>query len=170
MRRRQHYTCRHHDLAGGPRALSGIRVSVGTWLLVAPSALLAKFFHEPLDRPVLALTRLLGARHLAQAAVMARHHTHKWILAGAAVDASHAATMAILAGLRPERRALALTDAACATMLAGSGIYAARHAAPRSSLRCATDEPPPSGDPRQQRRFGTCPGKMIQPAGPCAGA
>jgi disulfide bond formation protein DsbB len=60
---------------------------------------------------------------------MARHHTPKWILAGAAVDATHAATMALLAAVRPDRRKLALTNVASATMLAVSGVYEARHAA-----------------------------------------
>ena len=48
------------------------------------------------------------------------------ILAGAAVDASHAASMAILAGIRPDRRKLALTNAAYATLFASSGVYATR--------------------------------------------
>jgi len=110
------------------RVLIGIRVIVGAGLLVAPSAGLAKLLRQPLDRPALVFTRLLGARHLAQAVLMTRRHTRNWILAGAAVDASHAATMAILAGLRPGRRALALTNAACATMFASSGVYAMGHA------------------------------------------
>jgi hypothetical protein len=73
--------------------------------------------------------RILGARHLAQAAILARHHTHKWILASAAVDATHATTMALLATFRPRRRKLALTNVASATMLAAGGVYEARHAA-----------------------------------------
>jgi hypothetical protein len=113
-----------------------IRLIVGAGLLVAPSALQAKLLRQGLDRLALAFTRILGARHLAQAVLMTRRHTRDWILAGAAVDASHAATMAILAGLRPERRAFALTSAACATMFASTGIYATRHASPLSSLRC----------------------------------
>jgi hypothetical protein len=66
---------------------------------------------------------------VGQTAIMARHHTPKWILAGAAVDATHAATMALLAAVRPDRRKLALTNVASATMLAVSGVYEARHAA-----------------------------------------
>jgi hypothetical protein len=105
---------------------AGIRLIVGAGLLAAPSALLAKLLHEPLDPPALAFTRILGARHLAQAVWMTRHHTRDWILAGAAVDASHAASMAILAGIRPDRRKLALTNAAYATLFASSGVYATR--------------------------------------------
>jgi hypothetical protein len=109
--------------------LIGIRVVIGVGLLVAPDALLGDLLHERTDRPARAFARILGARHLAQATIMARHHTHKWILAGAAVDATHATTMALLAAVRPDRRTLALTNVASATMFAASGVCEARHAA-----------------------------------------
>ena len=111
------------------RLLIGIRVVSGAGLLIAPGALLGDLLNERIDRPARVFARILGARHLAQAAIMARHHTPKWILAGAAVDATHAATVALLAAVRPDRRRLALTNVASATMLAVSGVYEARHAA-----------------------------------------
>ena len=82
-----------------PRVLIGIRLIVGAGLLAAPSALLAKLLHEPLDPPALAFTRILGARHLAQAVWMTRHHTRDWILAGAAVDGARIAELLALVGM-----------------------------------------------------------------------
>ncbi len=117
------------NLAYGLRLLVGIRVVIGAGLLIAPDALLGDLLHQRIDRPERVFARILGARHLAQATIIARHHTRKWILAGAAVDATHATTMALLATVKPGRRKLALTNMASATMLAASGVYQARHTA-----------------------------------------
>jgi hypothetical protein len=96
---------------------------------------LGNLFHERIDRPARALARILGTRHLAQAAIMARHHTHKWILAGAAVDATHATTIAVVVAVRPDRWKLTLTNVASPTMLAASGVYEARRAGRSSTVR-----------------------------------
>jgi len=105
--------------------LSGARTLWGAALLIAPGAVLSDLPHQRIDRPARAFARILGARHLIEAAITGRRHTREWILAGATVDATHAATMAVLAWLRPSRRELALTNAATATMLAAAGVYEA---------------------------------------------
>jgi hypothetical protein len=104
----------------------------GTALLVAPEAVLSQLPHQQIDRPARNFARLLGTRHLVQAAITTRYPTPRSILAGAAIDATHAATMAILAAIRPDRRELALTNAAIATALSAAGVAKAKR-----SLRCA---------------------------------
>lgn len=108
--------------------LSGIRVVVGAALLVAPGALLGFLPQERVDRTARTFARILGARHLAQAAIVTRHHSRKWLLASATIDATHATTMAVLARLSPDRRELALTNVAAATTFAAAALYEARHA------------------------------------------
>ena len=48
------------------------------------------------------------------------------MLAGAAVDATHAMTMILLAWLRPDQRKLALTNAAAASILVAAGVHEAQ--------------------------------------------
>src|SRR5579884_567209 len=125
------------------RLLVGIRVVIGAGLLIAPDTLLGDLLHQRIDRPERAFARILGARHLAQATIIARHHTREWILAGAVVDASHATSMALLAAVKPDRRKLALTNVVSATMFAASGVCEARHV--------ATSPSSSSGGPRRAR-------------------
>jgi hypothetical protein len=117
------------ETAPRPRALRlllGVRLLWGTALLVAPEAVLNHLPHQRIDRPVRTFARLLGTRHLVQAAITTRYPTPRSIQTGAAIDATHAATMAMLAAIRPDRRDLALTNAATATALAGAGLANAR--------------------------------------------
>jgi hypothetical protein len=105
------------------RLLIGLHVCLGLPLLIAPGKVVGALPHQRIDRPVRVFARILGARHLAEAAVLARRHTHDWILAGAAVDATHALTMLLLAWLRPARRELALANVAGATLLAACSVH-----------------------------------------------
>lgn len=100
------------------RVLIGAHLFLGAWLLLAPDALLGELSRERIDRGVRVFARVLGARHLVEAAALERHHTHDWLRAGAAVDATHALTMIVLAWLVPARRRLAMTNAASAATLA----------------------------------------------------
>lgn len=108
------------------RVLIGLRAVAGSALLLAPGRVLGDLPHRRIDGAASAFARILGARHLAEAAVLWRHNTHRWVLAGAAVDATHAATMFALAMARPDARRLALTNALTASALAGAGIAASR--------------------------------------------
>jgi hypothetical protein len=105
------------------RVLIGLHVCLGAPLLMVPSRVVGALPHQRIDRSVRLFARILGARHLAEAAVLARRHTHDWILAGAAVDATHALCMLLLARLEPAQRKLALTNAAGAACLAACSVH-----------------------------------------------
>jgi hypothetical protein len=107
------------------RALTAVRLLYGSVLLLAPGAVLHELPHGRVDWRALAVARVLGARHLLQAAVVG-HGSERWLRAGAVVDAGHAATMVALAALRPERRALAGANALVAASLAAGGIVESR--------------------------------------------
>jgi hypothetical protein len=73
------------------------------------------------------LTRVLGARHLVQAALTSGPAPGAARLAiGAAVDLTHAASMAGLAAADRSLRRATLADALIETMFAASGLAAAR--------------------------------------------
>ena len=108
------------------RGLTAIRTCWGAALLIAPGAVLGALPHQQIDRPARVFARLLGARNVAQAALIARRPTQRWIPAGVAVDATHAATMVALALLRPDRRKLALANVATASAFAVAGVHQAK--------------------------------------------
>ncbi len=110
----------------GLRALIGVRAVVGTALLIAPGPVLRRVAAVPVDRPARMFARILGARHVAQAAITVRHHTPEWLLGGASVDAAHAATMIVLAARDPGRRRLALMNVGSAAMFAAAGLSEAQ--------------------------------------------
>ncbi len=112
----------------GASLLIAVRVLWGTALLITPEALLRDLPHQRIDRPARMFARVLGARHLVQAVITGRGGTRGWVRVGAAVDATHAATMTGLAVLAPDRRKLALTNVATATGLAGAGLVVSRRA------------------------------------------
>lgn len=115
---------------GDMSPLTAIRAGWGAALLIAPGAVLRDLPHQRIDRPARAFARVLGARQLAQAALAGRRRgrasSRGWILTGAAVDATHAATMLALALLRPDRRKLALANVALASAFAAAGVHQAR--------------------------------------------
>jgi hypothetical protein len=102
------------------RSVEAARAAYGAVLLLAPARALGALARAPLDRPTVAVARLLGARQLVQAALLARHPGLRWRLAGAAVDGAHAASMRALASRsgRPVHRRLAARNARTAGMLA----------------------------------------------------
>lgn len=108
------------------RLLTAVRALWGAALLIAPDTVLTRLPHQDIDRPDRIFARVLGARHVIQAAITNRCDTRHGILTGAAVDATHATATAILARLAPARRTLALTDVAIAAALAGAGILASQ--------------------------------------------
>ncbi len=108
------------------RALIVVRVLWGTVLLIRPEVVLRNLPHQRIDGAARGFARVLGARHLTQAAITSRDGPQRWLMAGAMVDAIHAGTMAALAALAPDRRKLALTNVATATALAAAGVADAR--------------------------------------------
>jgi hypothetical protein len=110
---------------GSPLAvLLGTRALYGIGLLALPARTLAVLARCPLDSQTVAVARLLGARQLVQAVIIARHPERSWRLSGAGVDALHAGSMAALArfGRRPLHRRLAARNARTATLLSLSGL------------------------------------------------
>jgi hypothetical protein len=103
-------------------ALVAARLAWGAVLLLSPQRVLA----EPTDRLpgyVPAVARVLGARHLVEGALMARHPQSpppRWSIA---VDALHGLSMLALATARPTLRADALRSARAALSLAALSAY-----------------------------------------------
>jgi hypothetical protein len=119
------------------RLLPPFRVAYGSVLLLAPHVIAGALPHEQVDGRVVAFARLLGARHLLEAAIIGRRNRPAWILAGSAVDATHAATMIGLAVARPNRRPLALANAIAAGAIAVAGAaQALDRSRSRPAARC----------------------------------
>lgn len=76
------------------------------------------------------VAQLLGARHLAQAAITAFVPVPEMFALGAGVDVVHAGSMVVLAAADPVARHAALTDAAAETIFAAAGCSAATTAVP----------------------------------------
>ncbi len=109
-------------MVSAPRALWG------ALLVLEPARVLQTVSHQRADRGAVLFARVLGARHIAQAAVSGsrRGSSRRWVVAGAALDATHASTMLALALLAPDRRRLALINVATATAFALAGVREAR--------------------------------------------
>jgi hypothetical protein len=100
----------------------------GLTLLAAPAPILrAVPTRQPPDRRALLAARALGARHLVQAVTLMRRRGRGWMLLGASIDATYAATMLGLAIARPNRRTLATISATLAMLSAAAEIYALSH-------------------------------------------
>ncbi len=106
--------------------LSALRCAYGVTLIAAPPSSLSKLSRAPIDRRTALVARVLGARELLQAALVARHPSRNAQLASAGVDGLHAATMFALAALDHSRRTVALQSGATATALAVASLAAAR--------------------------------------------
>jgi hypothetical protein len=74
------------------------------------------------DRRLRVFALALGARNLAEAAILRRHPERGWALGGAAVDAAHATSMVVLAMLDRRRRRVALISALIAGAFAALGV------------------------------------------------
>jgi hypothetical protein len=72
------------------------------------------------------VARVLGVRHLAQAAITARAQGPEMITAGSAIDLCHAASMLALAAASQSLRHAELADALVAAALAVAGPASAR--------------------------------------------
>lgn len=114
--------------------------------LAAPGVVMKMFGLAP-DQPARRVTRMLGARHLAQAAASAQAPTAAVLALGVEVDLLHAVSMIALAVLDRRQRRAALTSAAVAGAFAVAGALAtsrARHEPPgpggRGSARRLRDQ------------------------------
>ncbi len=109
------------------RSLLAARIVYGTGLLLAPARVLATLARMPLDREVVAVARVLGARQLIQAAALGGSPGPRKLLAGALVDGLHSASMVAAAhwSRQADHRRLAARDARSAGLLAVAGTVAA---------------------------------------------
>lgn len=114
------------------REAPAVRAGWGALLLGAPGLVLRSFGHRPV-RPQTLVVRALGARHLAQAALISPTSPRWTRVAGAAVDGLHAAT-AVALGVADRRwRRAVLADAAVAGAFMTAGwALAVRPPRPRS--------------------------------------
>jgi hypothetical protein len=111
-------------VAGG-RALQMARAGYGGALLRQPGgAIRLATGHLP-GRRACRVARLLGARHLAQATLTALVPQPGVFVAGAGVDALHAASMIMLAAADRTARRAALTDAVVEADFAATGLAVA---------------------------------------------
>jgi hypothetical protein len=115
--------------------LSAVRIALGATELLAPRALTRAVLGTPLDGVGLGAVRVLGARHLAQAASCAAVPSPTASRLGAAVDALHAASMLALAAFDRRYRRAALTSAAVAGGLAVAETVRASSRAPSAPAR-----------------------------------
>lgn len=98
----------------------------GALLLITPDALLDSLARDPVDDRVVFAVRVLGARHLLQGIIIRCRPTRRLLLAGAIIDAAHAASMIGLAVADIGPRRLSLASATTATALAAVGAVASR--------------------------------------------
>ena len=118
-----------------PRAFSLTRAAYGAVLLCAPGAVISRCTGQPASTRARAMVRVLGTRHLVQAAMTARAPNALVLRVGAQVDLAHAASMLALGAIgRPLRRAQ-LADGLVAAIFAALG--AAGSAAQRHGTVCA---------------------------------
>jgi len=106
-------------LAGRARLLVPLaRACYGTALLVAPGPMIGVVTGQPPSRRARQVARILGVRHLAQAAVTALNPGPEVVAVGVVVDLLHAASMFAFAAAVPDLRDAELADALAATALA----------------------------------------------------
>jgi len=94
------------------------RAGYGAALLCAPGPMIGVVTGRPPSRRARQVARVLGVRHLAQAAVTALNPEAEVVALGVVVDLLHAASMFAFAAAVPELRAAELADALAATALA----------------------------------------------------
>jgi hypothetical protein len=92
-----------------------VRAGWGLALLAAPDRVVAAMGVAEPDDQTRAVARVLGARHLAQAAVTLARPTARCLRWGGVVDLAHAGTGVVLAVADARYRRAAFTDAAITT-------------------------------------------------------
>lgn len=103
------------------RAIELIRAGWGGVLLAAPAEVLSHIHGVRVDRRAIVVTRILGARHLVQAALSGVNPGPEVLAAGVWVDTVHSATALGLALLDRRRARGGVIDAVVAGSWAGLG-------------------------------------------------
>jgi len=111
-----------HGVPAGPGLLQPVRACYGGALLLAPGPVIRRVTGRPAGPRTRAVARLLGARHLLQAALTAAAGSSPPSLGlGVVIDLVHAASMAGLGLADQQVRRLTLTDVAIETTFAAAG-------------------------------------------------
>ena len=100
--------------------VSAGRACYGLVLLAVPAQVITVAGTRP-SKQSCRVARVLGVRHLVQAAVSGRAG-RGGLAAGAAVDSVHAASMLVMAVMLPRLRRAELADGSIAALLAGLGL------------------------------------------------
>jgi hypothetical protein len=106
------------------RFLRVTRAAYGAALLAVPSRILRAYGGDPADGPAVAAARVLGGRHLVQAALVGSDPGPVRRVGGAVVDLLHAASMFALARMDAPRRRPALIDGSVAAAFGVLGAAA----------------------------------------------
>ena len=107
--------------------LQVVRAGYGGALLTVPGPVIRLATARPAAPRARAVARVLGARHLLQAALTtAAASSRPSLEIGAAIDLVHAASMAALALADRQVRRLSLSDALIESAFAAAGVSAAR--------------------------------------------
>jgi hypothetical protein len=96
------------------------RAGYGAALLCAPGPMIGAVTGRPPSRHARRVARVLGVRHLAQAAITAVNPGPEVVALGVVVDLLHAASMFAFAAVAPDLRDAELADALAATALAAA--------------------------------------------------
>jgi hypothetical protein len=94
------------------------RAGYGAALLCAPGPMIGVVTGQPPSRRARRVARVLGARHLAQAAITVLNPGPEVVALGVVVDLLHAASMFAFAAVVPDLRRAEFADALAATSLA----------------------------------------------------
>jgi hypothetical protein len=123
-----------------PRVLfPAARACYGAALLCAPGLALGLATGQAPSQRARTVARILGARHLAQAVLTLWRPRPAVLLAGAGIDACHAASMLALAVADPRMRRAGIADAATAAAFTATGALTGAGAA---SAAVASARPP----------------------------
>ncbi len=106
--------------------LTSARLVYGAVLATAPAFAVRVVGSRPLDRRALVVVRVLGVRHLAQAALVGPGAGPLTMLAATLTDALHAASMVGLGAVSHARRRVAVCDAIVGTVFTVTDATAAR--------------------------------------------
>jgi hypothetical protein len=110
-----------HTGTGQVLATAAIRAAWAGVLLVLPERLLRASGPVPVPAAAMAVARVLGVRHLAQAALSVAVRGGPVTGLGAVVDTVHTGTCLALAAVSPRWRRAALLDAAVESGFAAAG-------------------------------------------------
>lgn len=108
---------------GAPGTLEAARAAWGAALLIGPGTVLEHVHGVRADSRSTAVARVLGARHVAQAALSGARPAPSVLALGVWADAAHAGTGLIFAAADRARARAALIDAAVAAGWAAAGLY-----------------------------------------------